>query len=107
MIIVREIGGKKTEFVLTSDELYDAYREQQYLFDRADIEDQFEVSDEDCVDCWGITRKEAEPLFDDMAAEMRRNIDKYDMSWEYARPEAIREVIRRECANNTERRGNA
>lgn len=107
MTIVREIGGKKTEFVLTSEELYNAYREQQFLFDRADIEDQFEMADEHCVNCWGITKKEAETLFDDMAAEMRRNIVKYDMSWEYARDDAIREVIRRECANNTERRGNA
>lgn len=102
MTITRNVGGSTRqlpitmEFELTADELYNAYREQQFLFDRADIEDQFEMSDEDCIECYGIRKKEAESLFDDMAVEMRRNIDKYDMSWEYARDEAVREILSHE-----------
>ena len=35
-------------------------------------------------------------MIDDMASEMRRQIDKYDVSWDYARDEAIREIIEKE-----------
>ena len=39
----------------------------------------------------GLTRKEAESRIDEIAREKRRNINKYDMSWELALDEALKD----------------
>lgn len=94
MTIFREFDGKRYEIELTPSELYAAYTCQQFEFDRSDIEDIVCGStDEDVRDMFGITRDEFMSMIDDFAYEMRRYIDKYDMSWEYARYEAIKDVI--------------
>lgn len=94
MKIKRTILGKEEEFELTPDELYAAYREQEFKFDRNDIEDYFAAFDDvEIEEMYSMTRKKLEEKFDDMACEMRRNIDKYDMQWQYARDAAIAEIL--------------
>lgn len=80
---------------LSSGVKYAVYLEKQHDFDLQDIEDAFDCydGDEECVEDHGITLKEAKPLFDKMATLKRRYIDKYDMSWQAARDEAISDVI--------------
>jgi len=94
MTIQRKIDGRVYDFDLTSDELYEAFREQEHLFDRADVESYFDdYTDDDLQYDYGIDREELEERFDDMAYEMRRNIDKYEMDWTYARDAAIAEIL--------------
>lgn len=94
MKIKRLVNGKEQEFELTTDELYAAYREQEFKFDRNDIEDYFAAFDDvEIEEMYSMTRKKLEEKFDDMACEMRRNIDKYDMQWQYARDAAIAEIL--------------
>lgn len=40
-----------------------------------------------------MTRAEIGKKISDIARQMRRNIDKYDMLWQYARDEAISEIL--------------
>lgn len=95
MTIIRD--GK--EITLTQDELCKAYFEQQFYFDQDDVRTLFDsFDDEDLMDNYGMTREQLESLTEDIAVEMRRNIDKYDMDWYYARDEAVRDVIYREHA---------
>ena len=75
MIIQREISGIVHDIELTGDEMLRAYYEKEHDFDRMDIEDVFNS-------------------FDDMVSIKRRNMEKYEMSWDYARDEAINEAIR-------------
>lgn len=97
MKITRIIDGSTYETELTSSELFEAFREQEFQFDRNDIEDMFNsFSDEELEIEYDMSRKELELLFDDMAMEMRRNMDKYGMSWDYARDDAISTVLYRE-----------
>ena len=97
MKIKRLVNGKEQEFELTEDELYAAFSEQEFKFDRADVTDYFLAFDiEDIEEEYGMTMKEIESKFNEIAYEMRRNIDKYDMDWTYARDEAIETVLRRE-----------
>lgn len=97
MNITREIDGKLIVFELTNEELYNAFREQEFRFDRNDIEDYFYAFDEDELqEEYDMSRAEIEELFDDMAHEMRRNMDKYEMSWDYARDHAIADILRKE-----------
>lgn len=94
MTITREIDGKVREIALTPSEIYGAYVVQQFEFYRGDIEDLIcGLNDEDVKECYGVSTQEFKDLIDDMAYEMRRQIDKYDVTWEYARDEAIRTVI--------------
>ena len=97
MQIKRTINNNETVIELTDQELFNAYCEQQFIFDRSDITDVADgiENEDDFVGTYGIDRKTFDSLLDDMAYEMRRNIDKYEMSWEYARDDAITTVIRR------------
>ena len=80
------------EYELTSDELYQAYIEQECLFDRENIasnmdwcldEDEFEVL------------KDNQDFIEDATYKLRRNQDKYDMSYEYALSDAF-ETVKKE-----------
>lgn len=94
MKINREINGKIYEFELTEQELYDAFAEQEFQFDLENVRNYFEdYTAEDFRDEYGITIEEAEEKFEDIAYQLRRNIDKYDMSFEYALPAAVSEVM--------------
>lgn len=100
MYIEREIGGVMRKFELTSNELYTAFEEQQFRFDRSDMEDYLdqcigydELTDAEFKEEYGVTLDEAREHLDDMAVEMRRLINKYDNDWSYARGEAFRIVV--------------
>lgn len=94
MKINRTIDGKQVEIELTDDELYDAYLEKEFIFDKQSIEDAIcGWSDQEVLEVYDVDRTKFLSLADDMAAEMRRNIDKYEMSWSYARDEAIADVL--------------
>lgn len=94
MKIKREIQGFQLETELTKDELYDAYREQEHIFDLMDVESWFEAfGDDEIEEMYGMTRKKLGEKFEDIACEMRRNIDHYDMSFTYARDAAINEIL--------------
>ncbi len=94
MKIVRIVGGVKMEFILSDNELYNAYEEQQHLFDLEDVKGYFDgYSEEDCKREYGLSSSEVEDRLDEIAYEMRRNIDKYDMDWYYAREAAISELL--------------
>lgn len=74
------------EYELTSDELFQAYIEQEYLFDRENI-----VNNMD----WCLDEAEFEVLKDnqefiaDATDKLRRNQDKYNMDYEYALSDAF------------------
>lgn len=92
--ILRNMNGEDVEFELTRGELYSAYEEQQHIFDKADVEDIIDQMDDDTIMAnYGVSMAAAEDLVDEIAYRMRRYIDKYDMSWESARDEAIKDVI--------------
>ena len=94
MKITREINGKTHTFELTEDELYNAYFEQEHIFDVDDISSFFdELDDGDIMSEYGKTREEVKWHYDEIAYEMRRQMDKYDVDMWYARGEAIRQVF--------------
>jgi len=94
MKIKRTIDGKEFEFELTPQELYDAFAEQEFQYDLSSVRSYFEdYSDDDLYEEYTMTREELEACFEDIAVELRRNMDKYDMSFEYALPTAVSEVV--------------
>lgn len=94
MKIKREINGEEFEFELTPQELYDAFDEQEFKFDLESVRTYFEdYSDDDLYDDYMMTREELEACFEDIATQLRRNMDKYGMSFEYALPTAVSEVL--------------
>lgn len=76
MKIGREINGIEYEFELTDNELFNAFEEQEHKFDTENVKNRFidVISDE---------------LAGDLAYEVRRQMDKYDLSFDYAFGEAI------------------
>lgn len=75
------------EYELTSSELYDAYIEQEEIFDRQNIENNIEnYLDEDEYE----KLKDNHDFIEEAARQLRRNQDKYDMAYEYALDDAIR-----------------
>lgn len=88
MKIKRTINGIEHEFELTKQERLDAYCEQEHIWDAAYV--------------WYICSEEIEEMYknedeqdgfvEDIAYEMRRQIDKYDVSEWYALDEAFKKV---------------
>ena len=98
MKIKRHIPGSReqVEIELTADELYRAYLEQEYEFDLDGVNNHFDAfEDEDLVETYGKTREELSKLYEDIARELRRLMDKYDMQYDYALTEAIDMVLGR------------
>ncbi len=88
MTIKRE--GKEIE--LTSEELFNAYLEQEHLFDVQNIEDNMEsYLEQEKVDML----KDNKDFIEDAANELRRNQDKYDMDYESAIKQAYRDTKRK------------
>lgn len=90
-------------YTLTPQELYDAYEEQEHIYDCEDIRFQLDEMIGDIV--FGEEDEEAkairtiagsEEMISDCAYRKRRMMDKYDVSWDCAVSEAIQEVVR-EC----------
>lgn len=100
MVIKRTFGGVEFKLTLSSDELFDAFEEQQFLFDSEDVKDM--LYDIDTLGEYGITTEDALGMVDQMAYEMRRNINKYEMGWREARDEAINQVLSAEQSRREE-----
>lgn len=86
MRIKRTVSGKEYEFELTSDEMFTAFLEQQDLNDIEDIKIAFDYEP---------NLMPSQEIIKEMASEMRRNMDKYDMEFWYARSDAIDTVLSR------------
>lgn len=85
MKIIRE----EKEIELTKEELFNAYLEQENLFDVENIEDNMECYfDEDEVEMF----KDNKDFIEEAANELRRNQDKYGMDYENAIREAFEET---------------
>ena len=85
MKIIRE--GKVIE--LTTDELFAAYQKQEALFDIQNIKENMQnYLNEQEYD----TLKNNQEFINDAAVELRRNQDKFDMTYEYAMREAFSEI---------------
>ena len=77
------------EYELTSDELYNAYIEQEGIFDRENIENNMELYlDEEAYELL----KDNDDFIEEAAQKLRRNQDKYDMNYEYALSDAFQSV---------------
>lgn len=76
MVITRIINGIEYEFELNSNELYNAYIEQEHKWDVSDVDARYGhlLTDEQ---------------INSLAYEMRRQRDKYDLDFETAIEEAL------------------
>ena len=95
MVIKRTIDGEERIFVLTSMELFNAYSEQEHIWDVDYVESQlenglFEEIEDICVD-----EADRAEIAEEIASEMRRQINKYDLSQEYDFTEAFHEIRNR------------
>ena len=86
------------EYELTTAELTEAYFEQLSNYDIQDCKNGIQTIIDDDIDerTYVVAAKRVlhdEDLLAECAAKMRRNIDKYDMDWSYARDEAVRSVV--------------
>ena len=87
-----ERNGKQYE--LTPEELFLAYTEQEHIWDVSSCQANLESYDEESFrEEFGIGKDEARSKLDDIAYEMRRQIDKYDLDFDYARDCAFREIL--------------
>lgn len=98
MIIRRDVGAIKVEIVMTERELYEAYEEQRMLFDIQDCENYFDNNYYE-EEWYPLNADVRNALIEDAANELRRNLDKYDMHFEYAIGEAFRTAIPRYILN--------
>lgn len=86
------------EFELTSDELRNAFYEQQSIYDCEDMMYYMEDEGREWLRTAGYDSEFVNTIsqyLDEMGDELRRQMDKYDLSWEYARAEAFQSVLRR------------
>lgn len=94
MKIYRNINGQNMEIELTPAEMLDAYTEIQRNGDKADIQELYDWLDpEDIERTYHITKEKLDAGLDEMAKNMRRSIDKWGCSWEYARDDAFNEFL--------------
>lgn len=95
MKITREINGQVVEIELTSEEVRSAYLEKEHEYDIWDVKSLLEnYSPEEFYSEYGISLTWAynnATFIEDVADDMRKNIDKYNMYWDTARDEAIRD----------------
>lgn len=82
MIISRIINGVEYEFELNSQELYEAYMEQQHKWDIHFVRDLTS-----CNYNYNLTDDEVSAV----AREARRQADKYDLDFDFAIAEALLE----------------
>ncbi|HAU85700.1 MAG TPA: hypothetical protein DCW90_09395 [Lachnospiraceae bacterium] len=80
------------EIELTDEELRNAYYEQQFLFDREDCRYTLvEILTENQMNA--LIGDKVDEILDLAADKLRRNIDKYEMDFSYARDEAVRDTL--------------
>ena len=93
MKIKRTVGGKEVEFELTDSELFNAFVEQQRRFDRSDCEDYLDNYYSDAPWYGTLEKSRRETLIEEAAHKLRRNIDRDDISFEYALQFAFDDAI--------------
>jgi len=97
MKITREINGQIVEIELTSEEVRDIYEEREHMLDVQDVKTLLEnFEPESFYESYEVPLVWAynnEELIENIADEMRKNIDKYDMHWDSARGEAMKDII--------------
>ena len=94
MTITRSINGVEQDFELTLEELTRAYYERQEKFDEEDIISLVDyISDKTCSLVYDVTKEQFYELVPEMAGEMRRNMEKYDMEFSAARDMAVQDVL--------------
>ena len=91
MIIKRIINSKEMEIELTKEEIYEAYCEQEHKWDIKSCEEYYDCMyyDED----WYNDENIRKCIIEEASMRLRRNINKYDMSFEYAIAEAFTDTI--------------
>ena len=89
MLIKRLVNGETMVFELTQHELANAYFEQERNFDKADARCELETLLET-----RLPEEQFSSLTEEIAVRLRRNIDKYDMSWRDAMDEAAGFVLK-------------
>ena len=91
MKITREINGERVEIELAESEVLDAFYEMQNKFDGQDMEDYIiESSDAECLDVYGVGQNTMLDNVEEIGRILRNYINNYDMSFEFARDEALR-----------------
>ena len=91
MKITREINGERVEIELAESEVLDAFYEMQNKFDGQDMEDYIiEGSDAECLDVYGVGQNTMLDNVEEIGRILRNYINNYDMSFEFARDEALR-----------------
>lgn len=100
MKIKREINGKMIEIELTSRELYQAYCEQEHLFDMESCRDEFSMrySEEGWYE--NVSDEDRDFIIEEVAIILRRNLDKYDVTFDYGmdlafNSEEIKKIIKK------------
>lgn len=94
MKIKRIINSSEVEIELTKDELFNAYCEQEHEWDVETCDDYFTngYGEEEWYDT--LSSKTKENIVNEAASTMRRYINKYDMTFEYAIGEAFVDTIK-------------
>ena len=92
MTIKRVIGGREFEIKLSEQELYAAYCEQEREFDVQSCNDYYDCMywDEDWYDDKTVRKN----IIEEATMNLRKNIDKYEMSFDYAIAEAFVDALR-------------
>lgn len=82
------------KYTLTQDELFEAYEEQQHIWDYDYCKSMLDELDARYFRSeYGISKTQAKEMLDDIAYEMRQQIDKYDIDDDDARDVAFRTII--------------
>lgn len=84
MKIARKINGEIVVITLTPDEMLDTYMLFRHKTESVD-----EGYEAEFFERYGRKYEDAMESLDDLATLMRRNIEEYGMTWEYARGEAL------------------
>ena len=89
MKIKRTLNGIEYEFELTEQERFDTYCEQEHIWDADYV---WNIYGEE-IEQMCKTEAEIDAFIEDIAYEMRRLVDKYGVSEEYALDEAFEKVM--------------
>lgn len=94
MTIKRVINGYEVEIELTKDELFNAYCEQEHEWDvdscRNNLNSGIYIDEKWYED---LDKETEMQIIEEAAYHLRRNIDKYEMSYDYAMDEAFATVL--------------
>lgn len=99
MKILRNVLGTIVEIKLTTEELYQAYLEQEEAYDIQDVQERLKSyygREDEFSEKYGVALDRVsndKDLIYSIAVAKRLNIDKYDMNWEAALDEAFDDCL--------------